>query len=326
MSVAEAKEALHAIEAEGRRSGAIFAGPDLLAMPLAAGWLGVRSNPYAPYFGEDDLSILQSLGTFAELVLQRLELFERERRARLELERAHSELGTLVYGVSHDLKSPLITVLGYLEYLRTDFAAALGDEGRHYVDRMEASALYMQQLIADLLELSRIGRVDVETQPVDLGALVDELVAELCVAHPHASLTIEPLPIIRANPARARQLFANLIENALRHGGRDDLAIRVRARPDGSGGAQIVVADDGVGIPVEYRERVFGIFERLEPRHGDRGGTGIGLAICRKIVEQLDGQLHLGDPVRGAEFVVILPPAAVVTGVEGWSKLLERQS
>jgi signal transduction histidine kinase len=326
MSVAEAKDALAVIQRDGRRAAAIFTGPDLLAMPVGSGWLGVRSSPYAPYFGQDELSLLQGLGTFAELVLQRLELFESERQARVELERANTELGTLVYGVSHDLKSPLITVLGYLDYLRTDFAGALGEEGRHYLDRMEASALYMQDLIADLLELSRIGRVDVETQPVDLGALVDELVAELHVAHPQATIVIEPLPIIRANPARARQLFANLLENALRHGGRDDLTVRVWGRPAESSGAQIIVADDGVGIPREYRERVFGIFERLEPRHGDRGGTGIGLAICRKIVEQLDGDIRLGDPARGAEFVVTLPGSAVVTGVDGWTKLLERQS
>jgi signal transduction histidine kinase len=326
MTVAEAKEALGVIQRDGRRAAAIFTGPDLLAMPVGSGWLGVRSSPYAPYFGEDELSLLQGLGTFAELVLQRLELFDSERRARVELERANSELGTLVYGVSHDLKSPLITVLGYLDYLRTDFSGALGDEGRHYLDRMEASAIYMQDLIADLLELSRIGRVDVDTQPVDLGALVDELVAELRVAHPQATIVVEPLPIIRANPSRARQLFANLLENALRHGGRDDLTVRVWGRPAESGGAQIIVADDGVGVPREYRERVFGIFERLEARHGDRGGTGIGLAICRKIVEQLDGDIRLGDPAHGAEFVVSLPPAGVVTGVDGWTKLLEPQA
>lgn len=325
MTVAEANEALLTITSEARRAGAMFAGHDLLVMPVGAGWLGVHSNPYAPYFGQDELTILQGLGTFAELVLQRLELFESERRARLELERAHTELGTLVYGVSHDLKSPLITVLGYLEYLRTDFAGVLGHDGLHYVDRMEASALYMQELIADLLELSRIGRVDVETQPVDLRALVDELVAEIRVAHPRTSLIIEPLPMIRANPARARQLFANLIENALNHGGRDDLTIRVSSRPAEPGGVQVIVADDGIGIAREYRERVFGIFERLEPRHGDRGGTGIGLAICRKIVEQLDGDLRLGDSFQGAEFVLTLPPSAVAR-IGGSAKLLERQS
>ncbi len=326
MTVAEANEALERMQHEGRRATAMFAGPDLLAMPVGSGWLGVRSNRYAPYFGEDELSLLQSLGTFAELVLQRLELFESERQARLELERANTELGTLVYGVSHDLKSPLITVLGYLDYLRTDFAGALSDEGRHYLDRMEVSALYMQDLIADLLELSRIGRVEVERQPVDLSALAEELAAELRVSHAQAAVVVSPMPMIRANPARARQLLANLIENALRHGGRDDLTVRVWGRPSEAGGVEIVVADDGVGIPREYRERVFGIFERLEARQGDRGGTGIGLAICRKIVEQLDGSIHLGDPARGAEFIITLPPAAVITGVEGSTKLLEPQS
>jgi signal transduction histidine kinase len=326
MTVAEAQEALATIHDDGRRAAAIFAGPELLAMPIGAGWLGVRSSPYAPYFGRDELSLLQGLGTFAELVLQRIELFESEQRARLDLERANAELGTLVYGVSHDLKSPLITVLGYLDYLRNDYAGVLGEEGRHYLGRMEASALYMQDLIADLLELSRIGRVDVETQPVDLGALVDELVAELRVSHPPASLLVGPLPLIRANPARARQLFANLLENALRHGGRDDLTVRVWGRPTADGGADLVIADDGVGIPREYRERVFGIFERLEPRQGDRGGTGIGLAICRKIVEQLGGRIAVGDAPRGTEIVVSLSASAVITGVEGWTKLLEPQA
>jgi signal transduction histidine kinase len=113
------------------------------------------------------------------------------------------------------------------------------------------------------------------------------------------------------NAVRARQLFTNLVENAARHGGRPDVHIRVTARLDRRGWTEVSVADDGVGIPEPYRERVFGIFERLEARDSTTVGTGMGLAICRKIVEQVGGEMRIAPADAGTDIRMTLPLASV---------------
>jgi signal transduction histidine kinase len=285
--------------------------PGVLALPLRSGWLVVQATPYTPFFGVEELSLLQELGSFTDLALQRAELLEKERQARVAVEQTNTELETLVYGVSHDLKSPLISLMGYLEYLQLDHAAALDEEARHYLNRMSASAVYMQQLIQDLLELSRIGRVQTDASDVRLGDLLDEVAAEVRQRHPDVTIDVAPLPVVRINPVRGRQLFTNLMENAARHGGRRDVRIRVTSLGESRGRFEISVADDGVGIPEPYRERVFGIFERLDTLEMEDLGTGMGLAICRKIVEQVGGDISIAPSEVGADVRVLLPAASV---------------
>jgi signal transduction histidine kinase len=111
------------------------------------------------------------------------------------------------------------------------------------------------------------------------------------------------------NPVRARQLLTNLVENAVRHGGRDDIRVRSGAEPGPSGYAVVTVSDDGVGIPEEHRERIFGIFERLGTTGASGGGTGIGLAICHRIVESFGGGIRAREADEGAIIEVTLPQA-----------------
>jgi signal transduction histidine kinase len=285
--------------------------PPLLALPLRDGWLAVPASAYAPFFGAEEISLLTGLGIFTDIALERAELFERERQAREAIEQANAELETLVYGVSHDLKSPLITLLGYLEYLRTDHADGLDDEGKYFLDRMGASATYMQALIQDLLELSRIGRVQTEASDVDLTTLIAEISETARAGHTGLVVSTDALPVVRMNPVRARQLFTNLVENAARHGGRPDIRVRVAAHPTGAGRVEIAVSDDGIGIPEPYRERIFGIFERLEARDAATSGTGMGLAICRKIVEQVRGEIGVVPSANGTDIRLTLPLASV---------------
>jgi signal transduction histidine kinase len=208
--------------------------------------------------------------------------------ANKELERANAELETLVYSASHDLKSPMVSLLGYLEYLRLDFGEVLGPEGNRYLNRMADSTVYMQQLIHDLIDLSRVGRTGVEPIEVDLGRLVRAIAEDAAAANPAAEIRVGRLPVVTGDSTGFRQLVTNLLENALRHGGRSDLVVVVdgRDRPDGA---------------VELSLR------RLEgPSTGE--GTGMGLAICRKIVEVLGGAIAIvGD--RGADVRILLPTA-----------------
>lgn len=285
---------------------------DLLAVPLRRLWLAVQSSRYAPFFGREEIELLRGLAFFAELALDRADLFEQERTSRQQAELANAELETFVYSVSHDLKSPLVSLVGFLDYLRADLGEVEG-EVAFYLDRMDAGVHYMDALIHDLLELSRIGRVQRDAADVDLGRVVREVADELVPGHGAASVDVQDLPVLHINPLRARQLFTNLIGNALLHAGRGDVHVRIACEELLSGGVRLTVADDGKGIPVEYREKVFKVFERLERSNQDTG-TGIGLAVCRKIVEQAGGVIRVGEgAAAGAAFELDFP-AAVVRG------------
>jgi PAS domain S-box-containing protein len=178
--------------------------------------------------------------------------------ANRELERANAELETLVYSASHDLKSPMVSLLGYLEYLRLDYGDVLGPEGNHYLNRMADSTAYMQQLIHDLIDLSRIGRTGVEPIAVDLRPLVRAIAEDAGAANPGMEFRVGRLPMVTGDPIGLRQLFTNLLENAVRHGGRPDLVVVVDGRERPDGGVELSVRDNGQGIPAEHRERVFG--------------------------------------------------------------------
>jgi PAS domain S-box-containing protein len=227
--------------------------------------------------------------------------------ANRELERANAELETLVYSASHDLKSPMVSLLGYLEYLRLDYGEVLGEEGNHYLARMADSTMYMQQLIHDLIDLSRVGRSGVEPIDVDLRKLVGAIAEDAGAANPGVEIRVGRLPVVAGDPVGFRQLFTNLLENAVRHGGRPDLVVIVDGRERSDGSLELSVRDNGQGIPVEHRERVFGVFERLEGP-ASSAGTGMGLAICRKIVEVLGGSIAIaGD--QGTDVRIVLPAA-----------------
>ncbi|MGI8794053.1 MAG: sensor histidine kinase [Acidimicrobiales bacterium] len=262
--------------------------------------LEIESGPYAPFFGAEESSLVQSLGVMIDIALDRAAAMTGEREARARAEEVSAELETLVYGLSHDLKTPIISLLGYLEYLDEDHSAVMNDEGRFFIERMRSSALYMQDLINDLLELSRVGRAQTEVGAVPLDDVVSAVVERLAGTYPTARVTVGPdLPVILANPVRMQQLFTNLVENACKHGGRPDIGVFVVSRRTADG-IDIDVADDGKGIPAEYRETVFDIFERLDSVDGPRG-TGVGLAMCRRIAETIGGTLTVVEQDAGAD-------------------------
>jgi len=231
--------------------------------------------------------------------------FSRERLARVSVERANQELESFVYTVSHDLNSPLISVLGYIDLLEGDFGSQLPDDAKFYLERVKASSGYMQSLIKDLLELSRVGRVQTEPDAVDLDALFEEITNEIRAGHPDVSVEIKhDLPEIYMNPLRARQLFANLMQNSVKYAKRPDVRIEVDAETDGNGLVTLSLADNGPGIAVENRERVFGVFERLET---NEEGTGIGLAVCKRIAETSGGRIWIADSDIGTDIRVSVP-------------------
>jgi signal transduction histidine kinase len=299
-----------AISEEWRAAEGQSLSGDRLVMPLHAGWVLVRTSPHTPLFGADELRIAESLATLIDLALSRVNLHEQERASRLALERANEELQALLYGISHDLRNPLITVLGFIELLRDANDVSLGGEGEGYLDRIDRSAHYMDELIRDLLELSRVGQTGDAVEDVALVDLLHSIAEELQHRHPGLRVEIGPLPVLSVEWSRARQLFTNLLENAARHAGTGDVHVQVTSTLIPEGDVCVSVADDGVGVPGDYQERVFGLFERL-PGKEPRDGTGIGLAICQRIVQQWGGTIRIRDASPGADVQVVFPASLV---------------
>jgi signal transduction histidine kinase len=263
---------------------------------MSQGWLVLQAGVFAPLFGPAELALLDRVGSFVDLALQRCRLFEQEARSRHAAESANAELQTIVYSVSHDLRNPIISVLGYLDVLKQEHTGELTGEGPHYLERISVNAIYMQNLIQDLLELSRIGRSEPPSQAVPMGSLAESVAQEVRVMHPACDISVDgTFPVVWMSDLRARQLLSNLIDNAAKHAG-SDAAVQVRASLDDAGGAVMLISDNGGGIPVQYREKAFEVFERLEAARSDIPGTGMGLPICKRIVESLGGTITLEGP------------------------------
>jgi signal transduction histidine kinase len=280
---------------------------DTLVVPVNESWLLIRSNPYTPVFGQDEQELVEAFSLQVRLALERSELFEAHRAARTEAERSSQELEAMLLGLSHDLRSPAIAISGFASLLsQTDDPEARAE----MIERIQSSTAYLNGLVDALLELSRVGRAQTQIEPVDLAAVAELVGNRLEANHPSVAVRVEgSLPVVLINPARAEQLLDNLIGNAVKHGGREDLTVTVSARAT-PGGVELVVADDGRGIPSEDRDLVFALFQRGTNAGGR--GSGLGLGMVRRIAEASGGSVRLEDAEQGATFVVELPTEVVI--------------
>ena len=235
-----------------------------------------------------------------------------ETRATLlkQLEHKNQELEAFSYSVSHDLRAPLRSIDGFSAALLQDCGDALGDTGQRHLQRVRAAAQRMGELIDDLLELSRVGRTDLELGWVDLSEIADLVAAELQRSDPGRTVTLEIQPGLRAEAdgRLMRVVLENLLGNAWKFTtGSPDATIRFDARQDGAEGRVFCVRDDGAGFDAESAGKLFRPFQRL---HDDAEfpGTGIGLATVRRIVERHGGRIWAeGETGRGAAFSFTLP-------------------
>ncbi|MCW2543442.1 MAG: Phytochrome, two-component sensor histidine kinase [Frankiales bacterium] len=292
---------------------------------LSQGWLVLQAGVFAPLFGPTELALLDRVGSFVDLALQRCRLFEQEARSRHAAESATAELQTIVYSVSHDLRNPIISVLGYLDVLRQEHTGELTGEGPHYLERISVNAIYMQNLIQDLLELSRIGRSEPASQAVPMGSLAESVAQEVRIMHPACDISVDgTFPVVWMSDLRARQLLSNLIDNAAKHAGHD-ASVEVRAMRDDAGGALLLISDNGAGIPAQYREKAFEVFERLEAARSDIPGTGMGLPICKRIVESLSGTITLEGPRETASTGTTVRISFPAATVRTWTDVIAPQ-
>lgn len=226
-----------------------------------------------------------------------------------ELEKVNGELEQFAYVASHDLSEPLRVVSGFVQLLDRRYRGRLDESADEYIGFVVDGCDRMRQLIQDLLAYSRVGRMHLEIDDVDTGIIVRTALDRVRVAVDEAGATVDvgPMPVVAANDVMLTQLFQNLLDNAVKFR-RPGCAPRVRVEAERVDDAwRFVVADDGIGIAPEHRERVFQMFQRLHTRD-EYGGTGIGLALCRKIVEHHGGRIEIDDtPGGGATFTFTIP-------------------
>jgi signal transduction histidine kinase len=292
---------------------------DIFVTPLKEGWLVIQAGSFAPLFGPAELSLLERVGTFVDLALQRCLLYEQEAASRRAAEAANAELQTLVYSVSHDLRNPIISVLGYLDVLAQEHAGELQGRGQHYLDRISVNALYMQSLIQDLLELSRIGRSEPPPQAVPFAATAVSVAQEVRLQHPNCEVSITgEFPVVWMSEMRARQLLTNLVDNAAKHA-QAEAKVSVTAQRGEDGAGLIFVADNGRGIAPAYREKAFEVFERLDAATSGIPGTGMGLPICKRIVESFGGEISIEGPLEGSPTGTTIRIVVPAGSIHGWS-------
>ena len=258
----------------------------------------------------------------------RQEIAERERtenelkRYSEKLKEKNQELQDFAHIASHDLQEPLRKVMAFGDRIKIKYAGVLDEQGKDYLERMQGATRRMQTFINDLLAFAR---VTTKAQPfafVDLGKVANEVISDLEVRIQQTGGRVDlgALPTIEADALQMRQLLQNLIGNALKFHKKDEPPVIkvngrfVRGRPGEHEGiapedeyCELIFEDNGIGFDEQYTERIFGIFQRLHGR-SEYEGSGVGLAICKKIVERHRGNIIArGVPGKGAKFIIELP-------------------
>ncbi len=267
------------------------------------------------YFDADEIDFLGTLAGQAASAIQNSQLYEKTRRQATELARSNTELEQFAYVASHDLQEPLRMVTGYTNLLAKRYSGKLDQAADEFIAFAADGAKRMHRLINDLLSYSRVGTNRNAFAPTDCEQLflkaLDSL--QLAIAESGAKITHDELPILMADGTQVGQLFQNLLGNAIKYRNTKAPEIHVGCAME-NGRWLFSVKDNGIGIEPRYFERVFVIFQRLHT-HDEYAGTGIGLAICKKIVERHGGRIWVeSEPGQGATFYFTLPTAAQDSG------------
>jgi light-regulated signal transduction histidine kinase (bacteriophytochrome) len=229
-----------------------------------------------------------------------------DRTKRLEL--ANKDLESFSYSVSHDLRAPLRAVDGFSRILLEDYAGKLDAEGQRVLNVIREGTAKMSRMIDDILQFSRAGRTEITPTPVDMSALVQTAIGDLKAASAGRTINFEigALPIAYGDSGTLQRVWTNLLDNAVKYTGpKSDARIEIGATP---GAAETVyfVRDNGVGFDMQYADKLFGVFQRLHG--GEFAGTGIGLAIIKRIINRHGGRVWAqGVPNVGATFYFSLP-------------------
>ncbi|HSH17898.1 MAG TPA: ATP-binding protein [Candidatus Saccharimonadales bacterium] len=343
VAVAKSDEELKALRTVGFSAAIIV---PLIVNKQTVGGLTLITAEQKRHYTQSDLNMAQELARRASLAITNARLYdeaqrelaarkrledelrianeELERRVEertaqlaetnLNLQRSNQELQDFAYVASHDLQEPLRKIQAFGNLLQEEYAGQLG-EGSDYLDRMRGAAARMSALIADILSFSRVTTKARGFEPVDLSVVVGEVIGDLetRIEETKAKVLVDRLPRIQADPMQMRQLLQNLIANALKFHKPDEApVVKIKATTEISHSprrkyCRVEVEDNGVGFDEKYLDRIFAVFQRLHGRDSYEG-TGIGLAVCRKIVERHGGTITArSTPGEGATFIITLP-------------------
>jgi PAS domain S-box-containing protein len=303
--------ACHPLEVRGKLIGTLafgtktrthFSAEDLALMKTVADQVATAN---------EKLSLIDELRNSRD----ELELRVQERTAELnnfmaKLEKSNQALQDFAFIASHDMKEPLRKVISFGNLLRRKYGESLGQSGNDYLDRMLHATERMRSLLTGLLDYSRVATTSEPFEEVDLSDLIGEVLSDLevRVVKTGGAVHVGDLPVLSADPTQMRQLFQNLIGNALKfHKPGKKPMVQVRSVSTADSGCQIIVEDNGIGFDERYVDTIFAPFQRLQGR-SEYEGTGMGLAICKKIVERHGGSITATSiPGRGATFIITLP-------------------
>lgn len=278
-------------------------------------------STYAKIIRNNEAAVEKIIGTTRD-VTQLKENEQMLERKIEELNRSNKELEEFAYVASHDLQEPLRKISTFVQRLQNRYSENLDEDGKMYINRILASSENMRNLIDNLLEFSRISRNKHPLEKVDLSGIIANVLTdlELEIEETGARISIEPMAAIEAIPAHMSQLFFNLISNALKFR-RSEIKPVINIRQEEMTDKQkkeyqlplantyflITISDNGIGFEQVYADKIFQLFQRLQGKH-EFPGTGIGLSICKKIVNNLNGHIFAsGEVGKGSSFFIILP-------------------
>jgi signal transduction histidine kinase len=282
-----------------------------VASRIGKGDFSQRAEPVS----DDEISILaQSFNDMADtLIKMNVELERRVEERTAELARSNADLEQFAYVISHDLQEPLRMIVGYLQLIEQRFRNMIDDEADEFIDFAVDGAKRMKEMINDLLAYSRAGRAAGPREAVDLSRTIESVLFNLkrMVDETGARVEFRLLPSVRANRTHMTMLFQNLISNAIKFRREEPSHVMIEAL-QGNSEWVFSVKDNGIGIDPRYYDRLFKVFQRLHP-HGTYEGTGIGLAICRKVVENLGGRIWVESELnKGTTFFFSIPEDRII--------------
>ncbi len=260
------------------------------------------------YFTDEKQEYLMMIARLMGIVVENQQLLQSSIKYAEDLNRSNQELEQFAYVASHDLQEPLRMITGYTQLLSKRYKGKLDQSADEFMGFVVDGAKRMQVLINDLLTYSRVGTRGKEVAPTDCALVLDKTLEGLRVAiqESGAVVTAEPLPVVMGDETQLGQLFQNLIGNAIKYRDHEPPAIHVSCQRENEVW-RFAVADNGIGIDPQHAERIFQVFQRLHTRE-EYSGTGIGLAVCKKIVERHGGKIWVeSQGVKGATFYFTLP-------------------
>lgn len=269
------------------------------------------SKPLDPELTKAKVSVL------LQLQLQRKELIEKNRSLEIaegqikkhlsDLEALNKELESFSYSVSHDLRAPLRSIIGYSRALNEDFGDKLGDEGKRLLNIIQENSNRMNKLIDDLLEFSRLGRKQIIKTEVDMNAIVQNVLSNIVSPPDNAHIDINSLSPVYGDPSLLTQVWINLISNAVKYSSKKPSPKVEIASQKNEREVTYIVSDNGAGFDMEYADKLFKVFQRLHSAN-EFEGTGVGLALVHKIVTRHGGRVWAeGRKEEGATFYFALP-------------------